>query len=164
VAVTLPLIEPLLDAVRSYLLSDLPAKLLAVSADIGDGLELPMFDAESVYTVDKVVLTAYPTLEIMPGTSREMRRISTNPTVYDFDHQMVCAVSVAGMEEEPIARQLYRYLRGIAELLEEDTSLGGYALDTMLTEINFMPTGGSAGSVFNKSGWIAATVRTREGY
>jgi hypothetical protein len=163
-AVTFPLIEPLLDGARDYMLAALPARLLTLTAAIGDGLELPMFDERAVYTVDKALLTLFPALEIMPGTTRETRRISANPTVYDFDHQMVFAVTVAGMDENTLARQLFRYLRAVAELIEEDTALGVGALDTVITGINYLPTAGGGGSVFNKSGWVDATVRTREGY
>jgi hypothetical protein len=134
----LKLMEGAVDAVKSYLETNMVAKLGTLDLEYGD---FALEDIDKWYVAELTAIPEYPAVVIL-GDASDI--IGEGAGWCNSKHTITVAVMATDQDAERLRRRLYRYIRACLELLVESRASIGYIVT--FDRLEFSPLYGRAGT------------------
>lgn len=154
------MIETIVNEIKTVMVSDLSAKLAAVTTEMGDSLSLPDINALNIYTVEKKFIQNYPAMLIIPISTDIEEQFSEK----DLTHEVVVSVAVTGTTEEDTTNRLFRYLEGVKRVLENNRRLNNKAQNIEINRYFYSPTFTDKKGSFLKDFILQIDIQEKENY
>ena len=151
-------IDEIVVALKAKLVADLPALLAEIEAD-RNGVTLAAPSAENIWTADKTVPSAFPSIEIWgPDSVRQ----NEDTRVLHYRHRLAMVLTITGTEEVVIDQQLRLTLLGM--LMAVDGMMCGPQSQGQVIAgtVNYTTVQGTgeAGQPWVRSGAVEVSVDT----
>ena len=108
----LTLMEGTIDAVESYLNTNMAAKLDTLDSEYNDGITLD--DIQTYYKAETLAVPELPSIYVIGNRTVPE---AEGPTYLKAAHYMTIAVMVGDANTETLRKRLYRHIRAIVEVL-----------------------------------------------
>ncbi len=128
---SLSLIEGAVNAVKTYLSTNMAAKLNTLDAEYGD---FTLDDISQWYVAELTAIPAYPVALIL-GDATAM--LSEGEGWLRSSHIVTIVCLATDQDAEQLRRRLYRYIRAVVELLKEGRASLGYTV--VFERLEFSP-------------------------
>lgn len=130
------IVETIFDAVKDHVMDNIKPILKETERDSGDSLTLPMFKQVFRGDTDIMSIKQFPSLLMRYGQV-EITNETTGSDLMTIP--ITFWVMTNGSKLEDLQRKLERYAWCLKELFDEDRTLGGIAVESMVTGISFSP-------------------------
>ncbi len=130
------MIEDIVNKIKSLLETNLPAKLDAIEAARNDGIVLNNIAAYYVTNRLKDMIVNFPCIFILGEETPSANRIGRKR---EFRHKIIIRIFIRDVDEEILQRQLWRYVEAVEKVLNQDVTLGGAAINSVITAHKYNP-------------------------
>jgi len=129
----LTLIEGVVDAVKSYLTTDMPAKLNALDSEYDDGIVLD--DIKTYYIAEVQAIPEYPSIFLLGD---DVDILGEGGNWLKSGNNLDIIIFVGDQNTTDLRRRIYRYVRALIELLITARTSQGWAVNFKGVELSPM--------------------------
>lgn len=130
------MIEEVIDALKSTLVTNLPAMLDTIDAEKNDSIKLCDIPTDLIFTYSEQLLPTVPAIVLLAQGSPPDGLISgESAKVNDFTHSIYVICVVGDTDKARLTRKSFRYLDALWRVIKNNYKLGmQQVIDTTITD------------------------------
>lgn len=125
------MIEDVIEGIKAILISDMNNQVAILNTEFTDFAISSILEGD-IHTSEKSYFSNYPSIIIMGDRTSVIHHMS----VKDLSHSIILSCSVRDQDEEVLTRKIYRYLKVVERILENNNFLKEFnTTDGVLTKM-----------------------------